>query len=399
VSPENDAMRTLPILLCCALAAAPISSQDEPSWRYVVPSEGEAHRGPSPTALSLSDEPPEDVTCRIEGEGALRFAQVRYGSPDSVRVAVALDLEGPRLWVDVNRDRVLEASELVDGKDGTWSTKLSIQVSREEEATLVPREVQFTLGRTTGRLSFATLGYLEGELVVGDARRPARRMDGNGDGFLTGERDSVWIDLDGNGSWSSFRELFLFAPILRIGGERWSVRSDRLGTNLAVERIEGVGRIRLDLADRVASAMQVLLVSRDGGVATVRAADEPVDVPPGEYRIDMVTLVLEDPDGGQGWGFVFSGTGERWFRVERDAEVPIDPIGEPRFHSGRNDEPLVPGETFSYRPWLTTEDNLLLNVAFRGGTDPRRRREVPGATIRLFAPDGELLESARSGFA
>ena len=87
----------------------------------------------------------------------------------------------------------------------------------------------------------------------------------------------------------------------------------------------------------------------------------------GEYRLDMVTTWLADPDGGPGWGFIFSGTGEEWYEVACAAETTIDPVGKPRMgiYGMEADGIAAPGEDATFRPWFTNEDGLHLTIAFR----------------------------------
>lgn len=386
------------MLLFLALSTAP-----DGTWRYVVPESGGASASPALVPVGLEDEPPADVRVEVAaiGEG-VKYGQLRYGDPDSTRVAFLVDRAGGkqyRLFIDRNRNRVLEEDELVPGGGHEWRTELAILTrDAEGEERLVPRCVLLRLGFTGRTCTFATLGGLEGSCTLDGREHAARRVDADGDGFLTGERDQLWLDLDGDGDWSPLSELFLFAPVVTIAGGRYALRSDRLGEALRVEKIEGLGRIDVDLGEREVRDLHVLLSSRDGVVATVRASGEPVEVPPGEYRLGMVSLWLSDPGGGEDVGFVFSGEGTRWYAVERDATVRIDPVGTPRIGIRYEESPPPrAGEKLTFRPWVTTEDGLLLNIAYHGSA--ARRGELPGATVRLLDASGKQLRTARSGFA
>jgi hypothetical protein len=392
-------MKTVLLLLSLLLGSVPRA--DGEAWKYVVPEASASHRCPSLLVLPLSDEAPGDVTGEVVELEGVSFGQIRYGDPDSVRVTVAFDADGARLWVDADRDRALTERDRVPVRDGEWIVELAISTKLEEETLLVPRMVRFKHNRTLGGLSYATLGYLEGSVRIDDEVRGARRIDGNGDGFVTGERDGLWLDLDGDGSWSIFREHFLFAPVVHVGGERYKLRSDRLGTHLATERIDGTGRIRLDFGERDVTSLQVLLASSDGCVATVRSIGESIEVPVGEYRIDMVTLLLADPDGGLGWVYVFSGTGRGRHLVEKDAEVTIDPLGTPTLGFRGDGSVVLPaeGERLSVTPWLATEDGLLANSVDRGTKKARYRRGAAEAKVRFLNADGRILATKLSGFS
>ena len=68
-------------------------------------------------------------------------------------------------------------------------------------------------------------------------------------------------------------------------------------------------------------------------------------MPVGEYRLGTVTVALDDPGGGQRWSFIFSDNGAkgepRWYKVEKDGTVAIDPIGT----LDLRDRPADDGET------------------------------------------------------
>ena len=106
---------------------------EEPSdagWRYVLPPAGDAFEHPPLRAIGLSDAKPDDVTESVEYRGTRRrYAQLRYGSPDSVRVTVVLDEGGPGeadLYVDSNRNRRIELKERVTGDGRTWRVPLDV---------------------------------------------------------------------------------------------------------------------------------------------------------------------------------------------------------------------------------------------------------------------------------
>ena len=48
-------------------------------------------------------------------------------------------------------------------------------------------------------------------------------------------QDRLWIDLNGDGRFDPAAEQFLFATVLNLDGSRYVVRSDELGTRLAIE--------------------------------------------------------------------------------------------------------------------------------------------------------------------
>jgi hypothetical protein len=301
-----------------------------------------------------------------------------------------------------------------------WRTALGVALVENETVRVVPRTVVFRLGASGQTLGFATAGYLEGTVVVpitnDDGKRQnrvlaVRRVDGDGNGFLADGQDRLLIDSDGDGQFSLGAEQFLFATVLNLQGSRYIVRSDELGTRLAIDPLEGTGNLRLAVLNRNGSAtgakvseMRATAIGRDGSVFALTVS-EPAIVPAGEYRLGNLTVSLDDAGTGEMWSFVFSdglwSKPPRWYKVDKDAAVTIDPIGTPSFELRRFDPNAVArsGEDVSVRPALYTSDGLLIIVAYRGRPISPATQELLGARIGLMKADGERLATAHSGFS
>jgi hypothetical protein len=387
----------------------------------VLPPPGDPFEHPPMRALALSRDRPDDIKELVHYRGARqRYAQIRYGSPGSVRVTVVLDEVAPDnldLYVDADRNRRIEAKNRVAADGRVWRLPLNIAVIEGENTKLIPRDVIFRQGATGLTFSFAAAGYVEGTVSVGGRRHAARRSDGNGNGFLTDADDRIWIDLDDDGRWDPTREQFLYETILSIGAARYSVRSDELGTRLALETLEGAGTIELALspparAARVADA-HATLIGRDGSAVGVDGLGQAVTVPSGEYRIGTLALTFEDSGSGPRWSFIFSDNGGkpdyRWHKLEKGTALVIDPVGALEMETGVEDEskPVRAGEDITLQPRLYTGDGLLINTCFRGVSSPTGGHDGAGAEIRLVgtgarqgpSPGAVPLAVARSGFA
>src|SRR3954453_7275479 len=94
-----------------ALGAVPGDGAVE-GWRYVLPPIGDAFEHPPLRALATSPSPPGDLVEKAAYRGTRRrYAQVRFGTPNSVRLTVVLDepAEGVGdLYVDADRNRRIE---------------------------------------------------------------------------------------------------------------------------------------------------------------------------------------------------------------------------------------------------------------------------------------------------
>jgi hypothetical protein len=400
-----------PWVLALAMLGATTSSLGE-EWRYVLPPPGDAFEHPPLRAIALGREKPDDLREMVSYRGTRRrYAQVRYGSPGSVRVTVVLDDAGPGdvdLYVDADRNRRIESKDRVEGKDRTFRLPLNVAVVEGEITKLTPRAVVFRLGATGLTFSYAAAGYLEGRVKVGDREHLAHRMDGDGNGFLTDAQDRLWIDLDDDGRWDPTSEQFLFATILPLGEARYALRSDELGTRLSLEILEGSGTARVAVK-RAAGAARILelnatLIGRDGSAVGLSGEGAEVTLPIGEYRIGTLTVALEDPGGGPKWSFVFSDNGgnadHKWYKVEKGGSIDLDPIGTLEMQAGVEGDakPARPGEELALQPKLYTGDGLLISTCFRGTPTTPGSLEGPGADIRLSGTDGRPLAAARSGF-
>ena len=401
------------IVLALGGEPGPTTTGPQP-WRFVLPQPGDPFEHPPFRALVLSREKPEDLIEKATYRGTgRRYAQVRFGSPGSVRVTVVLDEAGlgdVDLYVDANRDRKIDGRDRVTpakagaGRERIWRMPLDVAMVEGEETKATPRAVVFRLGATGRTLGYATAGYLEGSVVLGGQARPARRMDGDGNGLLTDGQDRIWIDLDGDGRWDASSEQFLYATILNFEGARYVVRSDPLGTRLGLEPLVGTGTVRLAIKKGEAAELHATLVGRDGSAFGLSAGDAR-DRAGGRLSAGDGDGHVQRPQGSPNWSFIFSDNGARgeprWYAVAKDAQVAIDPIGALDMQVTLSDQvkTAVPGEDFMLRPLLYTGDGLLINVAYRGTPVSPSAQENLGAAITLAASDGQILGSAHSGFA
>lgn len=384
-------------------------------WHYVAESTESGFDRPPFRKLALADELPDNVTEDVTYRGTKRrYALVRYGTPNSTRVTVVVD-ERPNgefdLYVDRNRNRIIEAKDLVAGNGPGRNTPLAGEFVRSDDvAEPHPRQVVFRRSPTTGGLSFATTGYLAGTVDLAGRKVAVRRVDGDGNGFFADSRDRLWIDLDGNGVWDEFTEQFPLTPMLKIGDQRYAARSDPIGSRLTLEAIAGIGTIKLKLdtlpPGTKVSEIEMMLIGEDGSAFTVRGADASVPVPVGRYAANSLSLSLQSPRETVPWNFVFSRPHfdkvRHWHVVAKDALVEVDPIGalDFTFEFPNGNDNLRPGKRLSVAPRLFTHEGLLINSCGIGRDDGRSEYgSGPAAEVRLLSASGTALDSARSGFA
>jgi hypothetical protein len=91
----------------------------EPAWRYVADIAADSPIRPVFRFVALSTTKPEELREEVAYRGKeQKYAQVRYGSDDSRRVVVVVDEMGKGdfdLYVDANRNRVIEAKDKIVG--------------------------------------------------------------------------------------------------------------------------------------------------------------------------------------------------------------------------------------------------------------------------------------------
>jgi hypothetical protein len=413
------------------------SDASPPACRYVVPARGDDFEHAPFRALVRSRQKPDELVEKAHYRGAQaerRYAQIRFGSPSSTRVTLVIDTLANGevdLYADTartlsidDRDRATpRAARDSARRERIWQLPLAVAIVEQDAVKTVPRSVVLRLGASGQTLGYAAAGYFEGRVTLGaheeleqgkKHRRTvaARRVDGDGNGFLADAQDRIWIDLNGDNKFDATSEQFLYNSVLNLEGARYVVLSDQLGTRLGFEPLLGTTTLRLAIASKDGAGLtaargidvRATAVGRDGSVFALTGA-EPATVPAGDYRVSDVTISLDDPKGGERWSFVFSRGGiinpPRWYKAAKDAVVTIDPIGSPRFEVELRDPVATakPGEEVSLRPALYTGDGLLIVTAYRGNPVSPAMQQILSATVKLCDPTGQCLATAHSGFA
>ncbi len=405
---------------CAALLIAagdPVSAGEAAkptAWKYVAQPDGGPFARPVLTAVPLAEAKPEQMTERVAYRGSRRrYAQLRFGSEDSLRVIVVVDeRDGGEfdLYLDRDRNRFIDKDDLVAGTGRMRTAPLKAHVpAGPESSRYLPRTVELRRGLTGASISVGTVGYVEGRAKLGGKTVTVRRVDGDANGLFSDAADRLWIDLDASGQWDAISEQFPYLPMLRLDAGRFAVRGDRTGERLVFEPIEGVGRVKLHLPTLAAGAsakqLEVMLFGEDGSAHTLRGDDKATELPMGRYSVGSVCLSLADGKKGEPWNFVFSRSGgerpERWHEVRREAELLLDPIGKFRFDLGLGDLGSVePGSGLYLRLRLHTADDLLINSSSCGPFDRFAAEDRHNcARVQLLRPGGTVADSSESGFA
>jgi hypothetical protein len=199
-----------------------VAFADEPAWRYVEKVEADSPIRPVFRSVALSTSKPDQLEEAVHYRGKVqKYAQIRYGSDDSRRVVVVVDEVGATdfdLYVDANRNRVIEVKDRVAGAGKDRTAALDVEMTRGLEILHERRLVQWRLSATRKTIGLATLGYVEGSVSIAGKKHAARRVDGNGNGFFADAADRLWIDLNRDNQWDPLAEQFPFAPVLTLNG-------------------------------------------------------------------------------------------------------------------------------------------------------------------------------------
>jgi hypothetical protein len=387
---------------------------NESAWRYVAKSEADSPVRPVFRFVVLSPTKPEELREDVSYRGKeQKYAQIRYGSDDSRRVVVVVD-EVSRddfdLYVDADRNRVIESKDRIAGAGKDRTARLDVEITRGLQIVHEARSVQWRLGVTRKTIGLATLGYVEGAADIAGKKHAVRRVDGNANGFFADAADRLWIDLNRDNAWDPLAEQFPCSPVLTLNNQRCGIRADAAGARLTIEPLTAEGRIRLRLAglakDASVQKLDVMLTGEDGSAFAVSALDTATVVPTGRYAVGSVALSVQLASHHLPIHFVFSRVGvdakTRWHEVTKDQDLTLDPVGKLRFALDIDKAHRVckPGEALRVQPQLFTADGLLINSCWIGDSEEvSRYGNHKHCTVKVADAKDQLIDTQSSGFA
>ncbi len=339
----------------------------------------------------------------------LRFADCVYGTPDSRRVAIAVcdTPDGPEFYVDVDRNRVMEASERVPGAGNLRMLRLDAEHVVDFVFNKHPRKVLLRWAPGDQRLGIATSTRKEHAInqVVGTKERyNARQIDGNANGLFADRKDFVEIDINADGRVDPFLETFPLRPVMTIDGKRWSVRADPFGKRLALELASATGTVQLKTAarsdrDRITELI-VTFSGDDGSVYSVSGSAGSTELPVGRYAASVLYVAIKPAHSGRRWEYTFSrrgsASGQDWIEVTEDERVVFDPIGELEMNAEVEASSPRKRGTLVLQPRLYTASGLLINVC---RIDGQNSINGPQCQMSIAGMDGNVIGQTQSGFA
>ncbi len=405
-------MRRAATCLVCVLVVLQTAVMAD-DWLY-HPGDDAQFASPVARSFAMSAERPEDLTTKLVWRGERQwYAQVRYGNEASKRVTVVVDESGVGkfdLYVDRNRDRVIQPADLIEGEGREREFDLATEIAQEEFVEHYSRRVRFRLGNTGRQFSLGTTGFVAGTAQLGDQPQPVRLVDGDVYGLFGDDRDRIWIDLNRDSKWDALGEQFPFRPMLVLGDTRWAVRTDRVGTRFRLEPVTGVGQLRMRISDLPTGAKVIhfagMVYAEDGSAYAVNKLDEPLSVPVGRYTPQSVTVAI-DAGESEPWYFSFSRSRtpepRDWFTIEADGTTDIEAVGSLNLLAGVEGSTAVkPGSAIYLRPRMYTSHGLLINMSCRGrdsAVTQDERFHNPATMTLCPAESSDGVANAKSGFA
>jgi hypothetical protein len=385
----------------------------EPTWRYVAGPRADGAFRPVFRFVALSQTKPDGLREEVAYRGKKqKYARVRYGSDDSRRVVVVVDEVSPDefdLYVDANRNGVIEAKEKLAGAGKDRTGPLDVEITRGLQIVHEPRRVLWRLGVTRKTIHLATLGYVEGTVSIAGKKLSARRVDGNANGLFADAADRLWIDLNGDNGWDPIAEQFPFVPVLTLNNRRYGLRGDAAGSRLAIEPLTAEGRIRLRLGalarDALLLKIDVMLIGEDGSAFTVSGVDGATVLPAGRYAVGSVALSVQCATAREPVHFVFSSVGvdagTHWHVLKKDKELVLDPLGKLRFglEIDKGQRIRKPGETIRVQPQLFTADGLQINSCAMGDSEEGSRLGNHRRCLVKLIAGNHAVDVQSSGFA
>lgn len=405
LQPSRLVLRLLPVWIL-ALTAGSLLADDKDD----LPLEQRA-RTVRWVSLALQPDCPDDLTVELPDEPDPRqFAELVYGTPESRRVAVVL-IPGTEdeftLYVDRNRDRIIRDRDLVAGSGQFRLLPLDAERIIDDVAHKHPREVliQHAPGRNQVRIATATT--IEHTVRPDDDESQPelfiRQADGNANGLFSDPKDLLQVDLNGDGRFDPFLEVFPFRPVLDVRGGRWFVRGDRFGERLALASASATGRLQLqvELLAQTARIEEFVftVTGEDGSVFSLAAANAVADLPVGRYSPSVLffSVRAEGAEQTRSWTFSRSGgtNSDDWFEIVEGETTTLDPIGQLTLDATAESRTTDTEIVLDIQPRLFTETGLLINSCLLSNTN-----SWSGPQCRtMVLNSGRPIGSASSGFA
>jgi len=358
-------------------------------------------------SVGLASVKPAALRRGLREEGAtVRYAvlPLRESAEAEVPTVLAIvEREGaePVIYVDLNADGRLARNEVARRAD---SKELPTGFAKADEPAWIAevtrpraRTVAIRLSGLSAMVTCAVRGYVRARLPVGREKREAVLVDDNADLLLEEGRDSLYVDVDGNGSFDRRTERFPLQARVGVGEAAF-----RLALNVPLDeaswQVAPTGTVPVQLSlGAVAGRVESLsgsLSESNGHTHQVRSLDQPLDLPAGLYHPNGVLLKVQTEDGHL-WTYTFGAVGGEPIEIAPAAD-PSTPVTV-NLLDGLRFEITVTGAVQPERE-VTFDSAVLTSTGLRlAGGERDGGRALPDA-LRILAPGGEVLQEKAYSF-
>jgi hypothetical protein len=302
-------------MTCLLLSAALLAPAAPPGdWTFVDETTRDGRSLVTFRTVELSDTPTRPLDPADKPPAGSKFGSAGVGPGGRHRLGVVWHPVTNTLWFDADGNGRFSTAERHTLGDKPIEAKVNIPFGDG-----VKRERTVLIRKRGDGVAWAVRGYTTGTVTLRDKKVAAMLTDGDADGcFDSAGADRIWLDLDDDGKFDPLTEQFPLGTAVAAGGTALLIRPQPDGLGVEVrERPNESGTLRVEIVRRPKSDVADLsanYVSEFGELVVVKAADTPITLPAGKYRVDSLRLKVAD-EAGKVWHYTFA-TGDRSFGID-----------------------------------------------------------------------------------
>lgn len=302
------------------------------------------------------------------------------------------------LYVDTNRDGRWSSDERFTDD---WSVELPIQ---QTNGRTLNQSFQFQIDGSKTTLEIAQRGAMVGRANLNGRDVSARVVDENVNGVFSDPDDRLLLDLNNDGKFSPLRERFACSGVVRISHQRYTLAFSENETRLELTPLASVGyvipKVNLTNTEAAVTDFRVQLVSESGIHISTGRVNSKIEVPVGQYRVQLVQLEMKD---ARVWSMEFKRhsrlkPGEGSVIIKKDEVVEFDVLGSLRLQASAIGGSLAT-KSVSIQPKLKSATGLILTDSRVGRLSAQNENRLT-ATFLDTSPTGveKLLAHGGAGF-
>ena len=296
------------------------------------------------------------------------FGWLIYGEQGSRSVSVGLSSDD-RLYLDRNRDQQFQPGELVTAsEDSVWNAAVDAEFFSEDN-TYEHYERTLLIRTSAEHIEVATSGGMVGTATIDGTTVQAIRIDRDANGLWFDSQDRILLDKNNDGRLHPLSERLACDAVCRIADKKFAIQSDPHGHRLELVELSGMGTLRPLIGLEKSATIKSLsgtLVSRAGVRVAIRSANEPIECPVGEYRVQDLAVEVGDDERIFLFRFATLGGKEYPMTIERDQTTEFDLLGKTELTTSRVKQKDKAEIKLTFTPMLKTEHGFYLTGSMRG---------------------------------